>query len=68
MFRCHLISSQRRHPHRLFLPTDMEKNGGGQRELWHGAGHDMADDPMGLHFSSDSENKVEKVRVVGSPA
>lgn len=68
VFKCRLISSQWRHPHRLILPRDMEKNGEGRRELWHGASHDMANDPMGLHFSSDSENKVEKLRKAGSPA
>lgn len=37
-----------------------------KEEVWHGASHDLADDPMGLHFSSDSENKVEKVREAGA--
>lgn len=66
VFKCHLISSQWRHPHWLFLPTD---TGGKWRwELWHGASHDVDEHPLGLQFSSDSERKVEIERGAACPA
>lgn len=64
----HLISSQRRHPRCLFLPTDAGGNEEARWELWHGASHDVHDRPVGLRFSSDSESKVEIERGAVCPA
>lgn len=68
VFKSHLISSQWRHPHCLFLPRDTGEDGEARWELWHGASHDVHDHALGLRVSSDSESKVEVERGAACPA
>lgn len=51
-----------------FCPQTRGGSDEARRELWHGASHDGDDHPVGLHFSSDSESKVETERGAACPA